>query len=131
MKAPRIFLLASGILLALLAALGFALVSMGDADALGVFLLFDTPHNLIHAALALVALAAGLAPLPDGIARKIALGLGVFYLAIAVLGFVSPSLFGYPQRLGSRINLDLGENMLHLILGGWGAYVATDEEQRS
>lgn len=127
MKASRVFLLAGGGAVGLLAVLGFVLDARGESDLFGVYLLFDAPHNVAHAVLAIVALGAGLAPLPEKATKGAALGLGLFYLLLAVLGFAHGGLWGYPQRLGWKVHMELGENLAHLILGGWGAYVGSQD----
>lgn len=122
----RAYWLASGALLALVSLLGFAMSARGLAVAWSPWLLFDRPHDVAHAALGALAIALGLLPLPGGISRKLALGVGTFYLALAVLGFLNGSLYGYPLRFGVRVHLEVVENLLHLGLGAWGAYVGTD-----
>lgn len=127
-NAPRLYLVAAGGAVVLLAVVGFALVATDRANALGAYLLMDQPHNVVHVALALVALGLAAAPLGPMGWKRSALGLGIVYLAVAVLGFVRGDLWDVPERFGWRMHLDLGENLLHLILGGWGAYVGSQDE---
>jgi hypothetical protein len=112
---------ASATLLVLVAAAGFILVARRKPALLGEFLAFDTAHNVLHAALALLAIVFATGLLPERVTRAAAGWVGVFYLALAVLGFMSARLFGLGPLVGMR--LELGENALHLALGAWGAYV--------
>lgn len=129
MNRVRVYLVASGVALALLAAFGTATVATGNPTILGLFLIFDNTHNALHAILAVVALGAGLAPLPERYARWIAAGLGTLYIALGVLGMLHARLYGYPARMGMPIQLELVENVLHFILGAWGAYVGTQDAE--
>lgn len=123
----RLFWRASGAALALLAAAGFALVAMGRANLLGAnFLVFDTTHNALHAALAAASLVLGFAPLPPRALVVGAQAFGLFYFALAVVGFINGGLFGLGKIVGTR--LELVENVLHLGLGAWAAYVGFQEE---
>ena len=116
---------ATAALLVLVAAAGFALVALGKAALLGSLLVFDTTHNVLHAALALVAIVFATGLVPPRATRVAAGWVGVFYLALAVLGFLSGRLFGLGPLVG--LHLELGENALHLLLGAWGAYVGFRE----
>lgn len=110
----------SGIALAALAGIGILLVAIDQAALLGGFLTFDTAHNLVHALLAGVAIALGFGSAPAALRRNLAKAVGVVYLLLAVVGFVSASTFGLGALLG--LHLELGENLVHLLLGAWGAY---------
>lgn len=132
---PRTLWLATGALLAIVAILGFVLSATGRRALLGSTLLFDQPHNVLHVLLAAVSLALAFIPLADATSRRIALGFGIGYLALAVLGAFSPTLFGYGTRLGAtpnaRLHLEMGENLLHFALGAWAAYVGTHGPEKS
>lgn len=111
---------ASAPLLLLAAAAGFALVATRKAALLGEFLTFDTTHNVLHVALFLVAAAFATGLFPLRVTSAAAGWVGVAYLALAVLGFLSNRLFGLGPLVG--LHLELGENLLHLGLGAWGAW---------
>lgn len=126
MDKTRAYWLGSGVILALVAATGFVMTAQGKAVELSPWLVFDPPHDIAHAGLAGVALLVGILPLPGAVSRRIAVGVGTFYLALGVLGFLNGNLYGYPQRFGVRLHLEVVENLLHLALGAWGAYVGTN-----
>lgn len=112
----------SGVALAAVAALGFLLVAMGAPALLGKgFLAFDTTHNLVHLLLAVVALTLGFGGPSPALAKTVAKVIGVVYLGLGVLGFL-PAVVG---ALGDllHLHLELGENLVHVVLGAWGAYV--------
>jgi hypothetical protein len=113
--------------LALLAPAGFLLVARHQASLAGGLLVFDTTQNVLHAALAALALAFATGLPPAGVSRRVAGWTGVAYLALAALGFFSERLFGLGPLVGMR--LEVSENALHLALGAWGAKVGFGEEK--
>ena len=121
----RTYLLVAGTLCVLLAVLGFTLVTSGE-PAQGRWFSADPAQSTLHGALGIAAIAAGLL----GSARQpaAAKALAIALLALAVLGMLTPRLFGYPERMGLSLRWEVGENVAHLILGGWGAYVATNAQ---
>lgn len=124
MKA-RTFLLVAGASLLILSSIGLLWIARGE-PAQARWFSADPAQSALHAALGLVAIAAGLlAPARRHAAAK---GLAILLLGLAVLGMLTPRLFGYPERLGSSLRWEVGENVAHLILGGWGAYVATNAQ---
>ena len=123
---PRLYWRASGAFLAVLAIAGLALVATGRPRLFAPLLNFDTVHNGLHVGLAAIALAIGFAPIPPVSLKRLALGFGIVYLVLAIVGFLSPTAFGFGARLGLRF--ELVENVAHLALGAWGAYVGTHEE---
>lgn len=132
---PRTLWLATGAVLAAVAVAGFALAETGRRAALGQYFLLDRPHNLVHAVLAVASLALAFAPLPETTSRRVALGFGILYLGLAVIGAFSANLFGYGTRLGTtanaRLHLEMGENLLHFALGAYAAYVGTHGPQEN
>jgi len=124
LRPARVYLLGSGLALAALAILGFALVEAGAPRALGRAAAFDPSQSLLHAGLAAVSVAAGLAPRVHPM--RWVVGLATFHLALGTLGLLAPGLFGYPARAGLALRWETGECFAHLLLGGWGAYVASN-----
>ncbi|GEM_PF-5087919 len=121
MRADLLYWRASAAALALVAAAGFLLVAARRPSVGDGLLVFDTPHNALHAALALVAIAFATGLPPERASRAWAGWLGVAYLALAALGFLSGRLFGLGPLLG--MHLETSEDALHLALGAWGAKV--------
>ena len=111
----------AGVTLAALAGVGILLVAIGRGGMLEGVMAFDTAHNLLHVLLAIVSLALGFGDVQTSLAKGAAKGAGILYLALALLGFASADLLGLGGLLGLRF--DWGENVLHLLLGAWGAYV--------
>jgi Domain of unknown function (DUF4383) len=81
-------------------------------------------HNIVH--LATGALGLAVAGSYDG-ARGYALGLGVVYLVVALLGFIA----GDGDEIFNLIPVNTEDNVLHLLIGvgGVGAALATPTEQ--
>lgn len=110
----------SGIALLATAILGFVLVGINKADLLGKdFLTFDTTHNIVHIVLAAVALFFGFANIPAGASKLFAIIVGGVYFLLGVVGFLdSGNLFGLGTSI--KMHLELGENLVHLVIGGYG-----------
>lgn len=117
----RVYWKISGVALAAVAALGILLNAVGLGDLLGGFLTFDWTHNVVHVLLAAIALTLGFGSASAAVQKSVAKVFGVVYLALAIVGFLSGSIFGLGTLLG--LNLEIGENLVHLALGAWGAYV--------
>jgi hypothetical protein len=111
----------SGVAFAAITGIGFLLVAAGRADMLGSFLVFDTGHNVLHAALAAGSIALGFGAFRPGVLRLAARVMGVGYVLLGLVGLVSGGLFGVGDLVD--FHLELGENLLHLALGAWGAFV--------
>ena len=75
-------------------------------------------HNVLHLATGLLGLAAA-----GYAAREYALGLGLFYLVIAIWGFI----VGSGEEISSIVPVNTEDNILHLVLGltGLAAGAAT------
>lgn len=116
----RLYFKVSGVALAATAALGLALNAIGAGALLGNFLTFDWTHNVVHVLLAAVALALGFGAATPGVARGVAKLVGVVYLGLALVGFASATIFGLGTLVG--LHLEIGENLVHLLIGAWGAY---------
>lgn len=127
MDQTRLYWLASGIALALFAAAGFVAIALGVETELSPWLLFDRTMDMVHVVGAVLALALGLMPVRESVSKKMALGVGTVYLALGVVGFLNGNLYRFPDRFGAPTHLELSENLFHLAIGAWGAYVATRE----
>jgi hypothetical protein len=102
----------SAFLLTLVALLGAVLDATGNASLFGAHVLaFDWPHNLLHGVLALAAFVFGFAALPLPVVRLFAIVFGVVYAGLGVVGFLV-------DQIGA-MHLEVGENVLHLLLGAW------------
>jgi len=119
----------SGILLALIALAGFVVNAIGgnyayvpNVEAMENILVFDWAHNLLHTVLAAIALAFGFTGLRTSDASKPTAGvIGVVYLLLGIAGFAG----GFVDVLEglTTLHLELGENVLHILLGAWAAFV--------
>lgn len=106
--------------LAVVAVLGFVANMGGFGKLIPSFLEFDVAHNLVHLLIAVAGLYLGFAA-DGGLAKAAAKLFGVVYLGLAAIGFLSATVFGIGSLLG--LHLELGENLIHLALGAWAAYV--------
>ena len=118
---PQKFLQFGGLILALLAVIGFI-----KPDLAGDFLNFDAAENWAHLILGVVALA--LAPLPIGNLKKwVVVLFGVVALVFGVLGFIvsgnpSPNFYGV-------VNFENPvDNVLHLVVGLWALFAAFNKK---
>lgn len=100
----------TGVAVLLVALLG---LFMDDLFGAG-FIEFDTTHTVLHFVLAAVALAVGFAPFAQGYAVMYAKVFGAVYLLLGVVGFF------WPADGVAGLGLELGENLIHLVIGGWG-----------
>lgn len=119
----------TGIALAAVAVLGIVLSAMGTDGMYGLFcnepsattcegtaaeksfLGFDWTHNILHVVLAAIALYVGFAATPS-LASTYAKVFGIVYLGLGVVGFIQPNL--------AILHLELGENLVHVLIGAWG-----------
>ena len=125
---PRGFLIVGGAVLLLLGLLGFVILK----DPSLSFFWLDSSENIAHVVLGLVALAAVFVPgLKDSLApyyRWLVILVGVIALFFGVYGFLLPaggpagSVPG-PNTFGLA-NLELGDNLLHLIVAAWAFLAA-------
>lgn len=93
-----------------------------DVEAMENILVFDWAHNVVHVGLAAIALVFGFTGLRTSDASKPTAGvIGVVYLLLGVAGFFG----GFVDLLDDLVglHLEVGENILHLVLGAWGAFV--------
>lgn len=109
---PVMYWRVSAIALTAVALLGFALNAMGQGALLGEhFLAFDLTHNILHAVLAGAAFVFGFGNLGAGITKTFAIVFGFVYAGLGLTGF-------FVSDIGP-LGLELGENLLHVLIGAW------------
>ncbi|MBI3341829.1 DUF4383 domain-containing protein [Candidatus Curtissbacteria bacterium] len=116
---PKQFLILVGAVLLLIGVLGFVGV-LGPTAAQSIFgssWWFDTGENVAHTVLGLVALGGAFA-LDSKMQRTLTMVYAVVTLFFGVYGFVSSSAFGLANLENPM------DNILHLGVGVWAAYVA-------
>lgn len=121
----RLYWKVSGPVLLAVAALGFLLNAIGLGGLLGGFLSFDWTHNAVHLLLAGLAFAMASGGVALGSSKTVAKLVGGVYLALGVVGFISAEIFGLGTLLG--LHLELGENLIHVALGGWALWASMSE----
>ena len=110
---PTMFWRLSAYALAAVALLGIVLNATSNEALLGEnFLSFDWTHNILHVVLAGAAFLFGYGNLDAKVTKTFALIFGVVYLALGVVGFVMDTV--------GPIGLELGENLVHILIGAWG-----------
>lgn len=117
----------SALALAAVAVLGLVVNAIGgnnayvpDVEVMESFLVFDWAHDILHVALFGVAAVFGFGSLSKELSANAAKIVGVTYLALGVLGFFPPVVEALDSLL--TLHLEVGENLIHLLLGAWGAY---------
>lgn len=109
---PRIYWKVSAWALAAVALLGIIWnMLMGNNEGIPGFLVFDWGHNIVHAVLAGAAFLFGYGSFPPRVVKTMAIVFGFVYGGLGVLGF-------FLMDLGI-LHLELGENLVHLLLGAW------------
>ena len=120
---PRGFLMTGGVVLLVLGLLGFVILK--DPPSLSFFWL-DNGENFAHIGLGVVALAAvyvpGLKGALEPYYKWIVILVGLIALFFGVYGFMvagaaTPNTFGIS-------NLELGDNLLHLVVAAWAFLAA-------
>jgi hypothetical protein len=81
---------------------------------------FDTWHNIAHLVIGLLGIAAAQ---KDKWARAYAHVFGVIYLLLGIIGFFLPEL--------GHMHLEVSENLVHLVLGGFGIYTLLEKPKTS
>ncbi|MEJ7765624.1 MAG: hypothetical protein WKF86_09025 [Acidimicrobiales bacterium] len=84
-------------------------------DPVGGALNIDLLEDFIHLSSGALLIYLGFASVPDHVVRAFVGGLGVVYLAVGVLGFVIPDVFGLIPHEYSGL-----DNAIHLVLGIFG-----------
>lgn len=109
---PVLYWRVSAFALTAVALLGIVLNAINEGDLLGKnFLAFDWTHNILHVVLALAAFIFGFAALPGNVVKTFAIIFGFVYAGLGVVGFITDEV--------GPIGLELGENLVHLLLGAW------------
>ena len=104
----------TGIVIAAVALVGIILNAIGNPDVLGAnFLAFDWTHNILHVVLAAAGLYVGFAG-TDALCTLYARVFGVVYLLLGITGFF------WTGVSATMLHLELGENLLHALVGAWG-----------
>jgi hypothetical protein len=122
----QVYALVIGVTLVAAGILGFfynASFDTGDGlerDAVLGILDVNAWHNLVHIATGLLGLAVAAS---YGGSRSYAIGLGIVYLVVALLGFIA----GDGDEIINLIPVNTEDNVLHLLIGiaGVGAGLAT------
>ena len=115
---PRVYFRVSAFLLTAVAVLGVVLNLLSAPDALSFgshFLTLTWTHTLVHFVLAAACFLFGFASLPGRTVKLFAIVFGVVYLGLGVLGFFIANPLGHAMSL----ELGLGTNLVHILLGGW------------
>jgi hypothetical protein len=112
--AASVYCLISGTALVVLGVTGLFLM-----DLWGI-LQFDLAHDLFHLIAGGFALYAALLVDDKWLATLYAQSSGAVYVLLAIAGYVSPTLWGIGEAMG--VQLELAEDIFHLIVGGWGLY---------
>lgn len=124
-KTPSGYWRISAIALAAVALAGIILNAVLEGQPYWIspdFLRFDWAHNGLHVVLALIAVVFGWTGLRTSDASKPVAGvIGVVYLALGVAGFFGGFVDFLDDLVG--LHLELGENVFHIVLGAWGAFV--------
>src|SRR5579884_1929679 len=111
----RLFALVIGIVFLLVGILGFVLNPTGGS-LLGIFAV-NIEHNVIHVLVGVLGILAAF----TGWSRLYAQALGVVYLLVGILGFISPLAPG--GMLLGLIHINLADNLLHLVVGALAAFI--------
>ncbi len=116
---PKGFLIVGGAVLVLFGALGFFVLN----DSADSFLWLDPAENVAHIAFGLIALAVVFVPgLKDTLAphlRSIAILLGMTALFFGAYGLLLPGGTPAAPNTFGLANLEMGDNVLHLLLAAW------------
>ena len=116
---PKGFLMSGGVVLLLLGIIGFFALNNESMS----FFWLDNAENYAHLALGIVALAAVYVPgLNTALApyyRWIVILVGLIALFFGVYGFILPAGSAASPNTFGLANLELGDNLLHLVVAAW------------
>ena len=116
--APKGFLIYGGIIVTLLGVVGFRVGETPDRPFLGL-LIFTGFEDWAHIILGAVGMAADFV-LGADVQKWLVIALGLFGLFATVVGFLGA---GNAYANAEVTNLELVENVLHLVVGLWALYV--------
>jgi hypothetical protein len=113
----RTVALVYGVVFLVVGVLGFIPgITVEGEYLLGIFGV-NVVHNLVHLLFGVLGIAAAL----GGWSRSYLQGVGIIYLLLGVLGFI-PALYTGDEMLLGFVHINLADNFLHLVLGGFAAY---------
>ncbi|MGB1697661.1 MAG: hypothetical protein ACPHK8_04620 [Thermoplasmatota archaeon] len=113
---PRVYWKVSAFALSAVALLGIVVnIFAGNNEGLDNFLKFDWAHNVLHVVLAGAAFLFGFGNFSGQITKTFAIIFGFVYLGLGVVGLIG----GLTFELAGLLSLELGENLVHVVLGGW------------
>lgn len=125
---PTGFLKVGGIILVLVAILGFIGIigPTPERSLFGEFWWFDNAENLVHLILGVVALAAVYSLKDAQMQKWLVLIVGVVALAFGIINFFLP---GEAPNFYGVANLESpADTILHLLIGVWGIVAGTKKE---
>lgn len=114
---PVAYFRISGIALAAVAVLGIIMSAVNKGGFIDGFLEFDWTHNIVHILLAAIGILLGFGNIASSVVKTFAIVLGAVYVVLGVVGFISVDAFILG---GLGFHLELGENLVHLIIGAYG-----------
>ena len=103
-----------GVVLLLLGVVGLIL---GDPPPLAGLLNIDLVEDIVHLLTGALLAYVGFASRDNSLLKSVVGGLGVVYLLVGVLGFISATLFGLLTH-----PYTIGDNIVHLLIGALGIY---------
>lgn len=113
---PRIYWKVSAFALSAVALLGIAVtIFAGNNEGISNFLKFDWTHNILHVVLAGAAFLFGFGNMSGQVTKIFAIIFGFVYLGLGLVGLIG----GLTFEIGSLMSLELGENLVHIVLGAW------------
>ena len=128
---PRGFLMVGGVVLLVVGLLGFVILK----DPTLSFFWLDNSENYAHVGLGVIALAAlyvpGLNSMLAPYYRWIVILVGLIALFFGVYGFILPAGSPAAPNTFGLANLELGDNLLHLVIAAWAFLAAFWAQPRS
>jgi len=128
---PKGFLMVGGVVLLLVGVLGFFILNNPSLS----FFWLDNSENYAHVGLGVIALAAlyvpGLNSMLAPYYRWIVILVGLIALFFGVYGFILPAGSPAAPNTFGLANLELGDNLLHLVIAAWAFLAAFWAQPRS
>lgn len=113
---PRVYWKVSAFALSAVALLGIVVnIFAGNNEGIANFLKFDWTHNILHVVLAGAAFLFGFGNFSGQITKVFAIIFGFVYMGLGVVGLIG----GLTFEIADLISLELGENLVHVVLGAW------------